>query len=52
MKKKILFFLGVWFGKWILKFFYGTNRWFIEGDGMIEKLRAEGKSIIFCDLAW
>ncbi len=47
MKKKLLFFLGVFFGKWILKFLYGTNRWFIEGDGQIEQLRAEGKSIIF-----
>lgn len=47
MKKKILFLLGVFFGKWALKFLYGTNRWIIEGDGKIEKLRAEGKSIIF-----
>ncbi len=47
MKKKILFFLGVFFGKWALKFLYSTNRWNIEGDGQIEKLRAEGKSIIF-----
>ncbi|HBN45870.1 MAG TPA: hypothetical protein DD389_05330, partial [Candidatus Marinimicrobia bacterium] len=47
MKKKILFFLGVVFGKWILKFLYGTSRWHIEGDGQIEKLRAEGRSIIF-----
>ncbi len=47
MKKKILFFLGVVFGKWILKFLYGTSRWHIEGDGQIEKLRTEGRSIIF-----
>ena len=47
MKKKLLFFLGVFFGKWALKFLYGTNRWNIEGDGIIEKLRSEGKSIIF-----
>ena len=47
MKKKILFFLGVFLGKWALKFLYGTNRWHIEGDGQIEKLRAKGKSIIF-----
>ncbi len=47
MKKKILFFLGVFLGKWALKFLYGTNQWNIEGDGQIEKLRAKGKSIIF-----
>jgi len=47
MKKKILFFLGVFFGKWVLKFLYGTNEWHIEGDGQIEKLRSKGKSIIF-----
>ncbi len=47
MKKKIPFFLGVYFGKWVLKFLYGTNNWHIEGDGIIEKLRAAGKSIIF-----
>ncbi len=47
MKKKILFFLGVFFGKWVLKFLYGSNRWYIEGDGQIEKLRTEGRSIIF-----
>jgi len=47
MKKKILFFLGVFFGKWALKFLYGTGKWHIEGDGQIKKLRAEGRSIIF-----
>ena len=47
MKKKLLFFLGVLLGKWALQFLYSTNRWNIEGDGKIEKLRAEGKSIIF-----
>lgn len=47
MNKKFLFLLAVTFGKWILKFIYGTNRWHIEGEGQIENLRAEGKSIIF-----
>ena len=47
MKKKFLFFLGVFFGKWALKFLYGSNRWIIDSDGQIEKLRSEGKSIIF-----
>ncbi|MFQ6678117.1 MAG: lysophospholipid acyltransferase family protein [Fidelibacterota bacterium] len=47
MKKKFLFFLGVLFGKWILKFLYGTNRWYVEGENKIKQLRNEGKSIIF-----
>ncbi len=46
-KKIILFYVGVWLGRWLLKFFYGTNRWTIEGDGQIERLREEGKSILF-----
>lgn len=46
MKKRILFWLGVWVGKPILSFLYNTNRWVTEGTDYYENALLSGQSVI------
>lgn len=46
MKKRILFWLGVWSGKPILNFLYNTNRWNVQGSEHYEAALESGRSVI------
>ena len=46
MKKKLTYWIGIYFGKPFLRFLYNTNRWDVKGEHHVKDALNAGKSVI------